>query len=610
MQEVVGEFQVLPHLEKAIKSYIPAWLWQDRRRHPYRVVLLVVKICAVTAHVPNQHPHTSTMPITQTIGSQTLQGFLVEAVQQFSSDMYRRTVDTSVWLKLIQQEAWPEGMGDTISVLTYERTLPTTNNTWNTLSVDAGSSASTTAYVPTATQIEVAQTIRTYGIQSTAVESQNILMHDALFSFRMQEQLRNVYDNLVDNVAHLWQKRYRDEYRRLCGHKIIATQTNAGLLWDTSGDDYPNALNPGVAGSGTNNTTGIFPNVATLTQGLLNFIYLQLIREGGGNKPMGRENGRPIFTLVCSPEISDALIRLNAATRDDFRYSPQVSELLKPLGVERSFRGFYHLIDIQIPRYNYVQAAPTISTVLVATVSGSGNRVGTVTVAGGTALDNIVPGQKFSFTSATGGSVTRGVVIAKSASTGAGSFTFFAESAVPAPGVASLPTWTTLGRDFTTTITEGFAEVPFYIPDTAATAGPFVTGQGGSLSRRWVVNPSYESAQFEEAFIMHPEVMKSLIPRPLSSPGGNTKFEPISYRGDFRFLNIPDRVLNPDGNYGFFRGVLASGSKPCRPEFGYAIMFQRQPVTGIYQLPTSTLVKAADALTDTLGVGIIADGQD
>lgn len=552
------------------------------------------------------------MPNSQTVsglGTSTisLQGFLVEAVQQFSTDIYRRTIDTSVWLKLIQQEAWPEGMGDTISILTYERTLPGSNS-WNTISVSQGGSTGTGSFIPTATQVDVAQTIRTYGIQHTAIESQNILMHDALFSFRMQEQLRAVYDNLVENVSYLWQKRYRDEYRRLCGHKVIAARANSGVLWDTAGADYPAALDT------TNAPTDLSTGVSTLTQGLLNTIYLQLIREGGGNKPMGRENGRPIFTLVCSPEISDALIRLNAATRDDFRYSPSVNELLKPLGVERSFRGFYHLIDIQIPRYNYVPGSAGITAL---TVSGwdAASKTGTVNItASTTGLANIVMGQRFSCQSATAGFVVNGTVIAKSAATGAtGSFTFFADSAANT-GAGSFA-FTTLGRNFSGTITEGFTEVPFYIPDSSHVSGfsdgsGFATNQGGASGKRWIVNPEYDNAVYEEAFIMHPEVMKSLIPRPLTSPGGNTKFDPVSYRGDFRFLNIADRYINPDGNYGYFRGVLASGSKPCRPEFGYAIMYQRQPNVGIYQLPGVGLTAASGALVDTLGAAITGNAQD
>lgn len=529
----------------------------------------------------------------------------------FSQDIYRRTVDTTVWLKLIQQEAWPEGMGDTISVLTYERTLPSTNNAWNTISVDAGSSA-TGSYIPSASQIEVAQTIRTYGIQHTAVESQNILMHDAMFSFRMQEQLKAVYDNLVDNVAFLWAKRYRDEYRRLCGHKIVAAQDNSGILWDTAGADYPVDLDV----SGVTALTRANTRVATLTQGLLNVLYLQLIREGGGNKPMGRENGRPIFSLVCSPEISDALIRLNAATRDDFRYSPQVSELLKPLGVERSFRGFYHLIDIQIPRYNLVTAAPSITTFKV-TAYDQVSKTGTIAITG--AMDNFVPGQKFDISGGTAatGTVSKGVIVSKSVATGAsGTLSFFTlDTAAAGTGTAASVTWTTLARDFTTAMTKGFTEVPFYVPDGSHTPGPFVPsaapagGQGGSTRKRWIVNPEYSAATYEEAFIMHPEVMKSLIPKPITSPGGNTRFDPVSYRGDFRFLNIPDRALNPDGNYGFFRGVLASGSKPCRPEFGYAIIYQRSDMAGVFQQPRTTLDSASNALVETLGAAVAGDGQ-
>jgi len=541
------------------------------------------------------------MPTSQSVptgsGNITLQGFLVEAVQQFSSDIYRRTVDTSVWLKLVQQEAWPEGMGDTISVLTYERTLPGAPNMWNTISVSQSGSA-TGSFIPTATQVDVAQTIRTYGIQHTAIESNNILMHDALFSFRMQEQLKAVYDNLVENVSYLWQKRYRDEYRRLCGHKVIATRNNAGALWDTSGDDYPTTVD-------STNFTAAATGVSTLTQGLLNVIYLQLIREGGGNKPMGRENGRPIFTLVCSPEASDALIRLNASTRDDYRYSPNnVNELLKPLGVERSYRGFYHLIDIQIPRYNYVVGAPTFTNLYVATWDNTSKQGTFIFTGAGT---NLIVGQKFNYASSSSarGAVTKGTVLSIVSTT----VTFMAESAVTGTDGA-VGTWTTLARDFVTSMTEGFTEIPFYIPDLAHTSGAFLTGQGGASGKRWQVNPAYDTAQFEEAFIMHPEVMKSLIPRPLSSPGGNTKFDPISYRGDFRFLNIQDRFINPDGNYGYFRGVLASGSKPCRPEFGYAIMFQRQPIVGVYQLPATDMVTPANAYVESVGAPVTGNAQD
>jgi hypothetical protein len=56
-------------------------------------------------------------------------------------------------------------------------------------------------------------------------------------------------------------------------------------------------------------------------------------------------------------------------------------------------------------------------------------------------------------------------------------------------------------------------------------------------------------------------------------------FNPVNYRGDFKWINYPDEVINPDGTIGFFRGVLASASKPIKPEFGYVILFKRTTTT-------------------------------
>jgi len=71
--------------------------------------------------------------------------------------------------------------------------------------------------------------------------------------------------------------------------------------------------------------------------------------------------------------------------------------------------------------------------------------------------------------------------------------------------------------------------------------------------------------------VFHLDVMETLIPAPITSPGGNTKFDPMSYMGDFKWKNILDAITNPDGTIGYFRAVLSSGSKPVFPEWGYVI---------------------------------------
>ena len=72
--------------------------------------------------------------------------------------------------------------------------------------------------------------------------------------------------------------------------------------------------------------------------------------------------------------------------------------------------------------------------------------------------------------------------------------------------------------------------------------------------------------------------MESLIPAPIGSVGG-LKFDPVSYKGDFRWTNIPDVIRNPDGQIGFFRGIMASASKPIKTDFGYVILFKRTSTT-------------------------------
>ena len=175
-----------------------------------------------------------------------------------------------------------------------------------------------------------------------------------------------------------------------------------------------------------------------------------------------------MFTLVCSSEASYQL-QTEAGFRDDVRYNnSKVSDLIAPLGVEKSFRGFYHLIDDKAPRFQL-------------------------------ALNS-----------------------------------------------------------------ENLVEIPVYNVN--------VTNNAVEM------NTAYDSADVEVAYILHQDVMESLIPAPISSVGG-LKFDPVSYKGDFRWTNIPDVLRNPDGQIGFFRGIMSSASKPIKTDFGYVILFKRTSTT-------------------------------
>ena len=123
---------------------------------------------------------------------------------------------------------------------------------------------------------------------------------------------------------------------------------------------------------------------------------------------------------------------------------------------------------------------------------------------------------------------------------------------------------------------DGFAS------EGVSTAGAVsTTGSDGVDVSAGVATPNaaYETATHEAAFVLHPEVCEALIPNPMSGSNG-LSFDPVNYRGKFDWKNIVSEITNPDGTIGFFRGVLASATKPIKTEFGFVIVYLRGAAAG------------------------------
>lgn len=286
---------------------------------------------------------------------------LVKESGRIGPDIYRKTVDQSPWLKLVKQDAWPDEMGDSVSVMVYERSLPynadgTLKTAWGDLSSSAAYLTAGTgtgnAIAPDGGTIEFGQTLRNYNLQHTSLNSPDISLNDLRFPLKRKEQLSNIMSIMTESTAEVWIQRYRDEYTKIAENKITATVANSA----STGEDY--AL--GVARL----TTGSFPLPSAtasenkeLTQGILDRVYLNMLRDGAGANAYDRVNGAPVFLAILSPEASDTLIKANTSIRDDFRWSDRVNELLAPLGVQRTYRNFHHLVDPFTPRWNVVDGA-------------------------------------------------------------------------------------------------------------------------------------------------------------------------------------------------------------------------------------------------------------
>lgn len=305
----------------------------------------------------------------------SVEQLLVKESGRIGPDIYRKTVDTSPWLKLVKQDAWPDEMGDTVSTLIYERSLPYDANgvlktAWTALASNpiagAGTiandglgtdSASSNAVAPLGGTVEFGTRLRSYSLAHTSLESPDVSLNDLRFPMKRKEQLSNIMQILTESTREIWIERYRDEYIRFSENKLTATtRAVAGTENLTFGViNTPDTTNPVTPVFGA--PSGTAAENLELTQGLLDRLYFSLLRDGAAAEAYSRVNGAPVFLLITSMEASDALIRANADVRQDFRYSDRVNDLLAPLGVQRTYRNYFHLVDPFLPRYNHTGGA-------------------------------------------------------------------------------------------------------------------------------------------------------------------------------------------------------------------------------------------------------------
>ncbi len=431
-----------------------------------------------------------------TSGTAALNNILVQEANRIGQDIYRQTLHMSPWTDLLKKGTFPDGMGYQLNTMVYDRALPQNdgNNTgtFNVLGLNWANVASSALAADNTTlnsaaliegasidrvgprnksaRIDFTKKLKSYNLQRASVESPRINVDDLRFAAYRAEQLSAVMSILKDSTQRSWEERNRDEYDRLCGNIVpcLASGTPIVSIIDVSaGTTFEGVQTVAVDFNNDFVTGGVdvdYSPVANISNAILDKVYMRMIRAGAGANAYGRENARPQFGLILSSEAS-AFLQKESGYRDDIRYNnARVGELIAPLGVEKGWRGFYHLVDDLAPRF-------TISS----------------------------------------GALTR-------------------------------------------------------VRPEVYTSGVLVQ------------NASYDTATIEAAYVLHQDVLETLIPAPNIS-GSGVSFNPVNYRGDFKWLNIPDEVINPDGTIGLFRGVLASASKPCKPEFGYVIVFKRDTTT-------------------------------
>ena len=324
------------------------------------------------------------------IGSSTaaIDTILAEEANRIGSDIHKRVTHTSPWIDLVKKSPFPDGMGYKLTTLIYDRALPTTDadgdlllsgsagwndvgnlanenrygssildqaNTDSADSMQGAAGATSNGVGDVRNYVNFSKVIKQYNIKRCIIESPRINVDDLRYAAHRQEQLRAVMDSLAESTRWSWGNRYRSEFDRLSAN-TVACKSGSGSVF-TSNNEGTLLQDQTTVGTVTDNSAGVADDASDLVTGdisnaILDKIYNQLVRKGAGRNAYGRENGRPVFSLVLSSEASFGLMTESDAIRQDIRYNnAKVSDLIAPLGIEQSFRGFYHLIDDLTPRY-------------------------------------------------------------------------------------------------------------------------------------------------------------------------------------------------------------------------------------------------------------------
>lgn len=240
------------------------------------------------------------------------------------------------WASAIPKGEFPLHMGQSLSKVVWERTIPDSDSGWSQVTLNPTSaSASNNATVPT-DNISQARTTLTYNLYYRGFNSQPVSVHDLALGLNAAANIDSAVYNLEGNVMDVWEDRYQDEYDRLCGHKIIAENNSGDTPTETGSDQSWAAEAP----------TG------QLSIEMLEYCYDSLMRDGGADG-LDTVQGRPTPLVICSPETLRALLRQNTDLRKDIRYSSEADVLLNPLGIKQAYSDFKFVHNYRAPRHDY-----------------------------------------------------------------------------------------------------------------------------------------------------------------------------------------------------------------------------------------------------------------
>lgn len=308
-------------------------------------------------------------------------------------EISRNALNTSRWHAVIPKGTLPNGLGDNFSSLIYNKSIPTKltsslttpiiGSTWSRVGRDITSSqtlntstagqpneyAAGSHIGPTGTgdaslrdRIAWTKKMRPYYLERCEVESPYVNIFQLMQAAAVDQQIAAVTEALTSATKWVWERRLQEQYELMSANLVPCLTTGTPILTTVDADTDATADDtffgvPLAAASGTRvdfATSGAGNTDVTPTAGLSNKIMdriktrLDIVTPL--NEAYGVDNGKATHLLMIGDDASYAL-KTESGIRDDVRKSSRVDDLLKPLGVDESFRGFYHMCLPDPPRF-------------------------------------------------------------------------------------------------------------------------------------------------------------------------------------------------------------------------------------------------------------------
>lgn len=311
------------------------------------------------------------------------------------------------WFNVLPKSKAPEGVGHSLVSMIYDKSIPTVsaggavgvnfqrlgtdvasanslnssiatqpltgaaNETLGATSDGSGAGANAMAYVTWTKKL------RDYYLEIARVRSPYVDVHDLRTAANRAAQVTAITNALGDSTKWVWARRNQTEYERVCGNLVPCLTASTPILdtvdtdTDSTADDpFYGAnitdLDPVTSGAGNSDVTP----TATISNAIMDKIHTRLRIQCPPSDAYAMDGMGMVFGLMLSSDASRSLLT-ESGYRDDVRESSKVDDLIKPLGINNSFRGFMHITNDTMPRFTI--SGSTVTRVEPLTATGAIN---------------------------------------------------------------------------------------------------------------------------------------------------------------------------------------------------------------------------------------------